>query len=340
MVNIAVKRLMILLLIATAFLLLRLFLQRNHEEQISIDSEKIKLKFFAGIFSYLTFRDRRDAMRATWLQYCKKDPETVCSFLLDGLDNEGDEIAAEKMIKVEEESNLNKDMVVLETFTGFNFAYRLYKGMEYAYDKYDFDFFVRIDDDQYLCFDRLVYELPYRKKETNMIWGYMHCKENATRVDEGIMIFGRDLFDLLMERFNTLLCHKIGGQAVGLWMMELQKTKEITFFQDTRIYYELASYNENIMSKTEICHEYLSLHGAYPNEMATLHGKYENEKNTNKKPYEVIPVSKQCIYSTKVFDLHQFHHKWFAEPVPCSEKPIWNDIKVYPGREKNRIVVE
>lgn len=148
--------------------------------QENIHVKKTKVDLFTAIFSYFTFNDRRTAIRTTWMDYCQKSSHSICKFVIDALDNEGKNISKKKIHKIEAEADLYKDLIILETFSGTNFAYRLYMLLKWVYDRYNFDFFLRIDDDQYLCFDRLLYELPYRKEQL-LIWGHMHCIEGKNK---------------------------------------------------------------------------------------------------------------------------------------------------------------
>jgi len=298
------------------------------------ETKSDKLMLFTAIFSALTYENRRNAIRTTWLKDCKKHPKAVCKFIIDALDVEGQNIT--KRTKITKESNLNKDLIVLETYAGVNFGYRFYKLMKWVYERYDLDFLLRIDDDQYLCFDRLVYELPHRKKEIPIVWGFMHCVKSAVRIDEGFMIISRSLFDIFMEKYDTLVCHKLGDQAIALWLVEIQKSTNVTFFQDSRIYHEEASYSDEIKNTTNICNKYLSLHGTYHKEMKMFHEKFEEDYN---KSYVITPITKKCTLSTKTFNFSYFKGRWFGTTKPCRDKPLWNKDKVFLSRERNQSVV-
>lgn len=335
------KKIFFLLLLASClvitftYVLLSYTSEKQYKPLFQKIRNKSKLQLFTGIFSYITFLDRRNGIRASWLKDCQTYSQiAVCKFIIDGLDMNGKSISFEKQRQINEEDRHFKDIVVLESFAGHNFAYRFYKLMEWAYDRYDFDFFIRIDDDQFLCFDRLVYELPYRKKSP-LIWGYMHCKESRVWIDEGFMIISRPLFDMLMNRYDTLLCHKWGDQAMAIWLVELQKSANIKFFGDSRIFHQVAAYSNIIKSKQDICHDYLSLHGTYSKEMVLFYKKYEKERNNNKQMYTIPPVTNTCRWSTKTFNTSLFPGKWFAIPKLCKNKPIWSNDNLLVGRERN-----
>lgn len=145
------------------------------EKTIKINREEQPALFIA-IMSYITFIERRDSIRNSWLKDCSNPHFVTCKFVTDGFTVQGKPIANETRLKLEEESKKNGgDLAVIDSASGRNFAVRLLMTMEYAKDNFDFDFFLRIDDDHYLCLDRLLGELPYRPKE-RLYWGYMHCQ--------------------------------------------------------------------------------------------------------------------------------------------------------------------
>ena len=145
------------------------------EKTIKINREEQPALFIA-IMSSITFIERRDSIRNSWLKDCSNPHFVTCKFVTDGFTVQGKPIANETRLKLEEESKKNGgDLAVIDSASGRNFAVRLLMTMEYAKDNFDFDFFLRIDDDHYLCLDRLLGELPYRPKE-RLYWGYMHCQ--------------------------------------------------------------------------------------------------------------------------------------------------------------------
>ena len=123
------------------------------------------------------------------------------------------------------------------------FTERLLQTMEWSYGRYQFDFFLRIDDDHFLCLDRLLYELNFRPKKA-LYWGFVHCRPKIVRVDEAWLILTRDLIEEVLDKRNTtLLCSPYGDQAVALWMGE--SSKNVTYFMD----------NQRIIHKSAVPHK-------------------------------------------------------------------------------------
>lgn len=196
---------------------------------------------------------------------------------------------------------------------------------------YEFDYFLRIDDDYFLCMNRLLLELPHRPKH-GMYWGYVHCRPNTARVDEGWMILSRDIITEALSKYNTtLLCHPFGDQAVALWIKESKLN--ITWFSDRRVVHSATAYANKRYRKENLCNRYLALHGTYQMEMllywifsksevVPLHRVSNNLKNTN---YEIprIPRIQDVCKTNLSFTTSAFYPHVRFEPKLCRDNPKW-----------------
>lgn len=211
--------------------------------------------------------------------------------------------------------------------------------MEWAFERHKFDFFLRIDDDHFLCLDRLLYELEFRPKQA-LYWGFVHCKPKIVRVDEAWLILTHDLVEEILDKRNntTLLCSPYGDQAVALWMME--SAKNITFFMDNeRIIHKSAGKDQRFLLNRDVCMRYLSLHGSYPRSMRQfwLSSHVLRERDPVSISYDINkiePFAKLCRHPP-VFDYKGFTPEYQFEPKPCSENPKWSvSKKPHVGREE------
>ena len=218
------------------------------------------------------------------------------------------------------------------------FAERLLQTMEWSYEKYQFDFFLRIDDDHFVCLDRLLYELNFRPKEA-LYWGFVHCRPKIVRVDEAWLILTRDLIEEVLDKRNTtLLCSPYGDQAVALWMSE--SSKNVTYFMDNqRIIHKSAGKNQKFFS-TDLCMKYLSLHGSYPRAMRQfwlVSSVFHRSAPGSTVSYDITdiePFEKLCPFSPQ-FDYRGFTREYQFEPKPCSENPKWHvSARRHVGREE------
>ena len=138
---------------------------------------------------------------------------------------------------------------------------------EYFTRYFEFDFFLRVDDDYFVCLDRLLKELPHRPKH-GLYWGWLHCdQEGMIRIDEGFMILTHDLLkEILDKRNTTLMCSMYGDQSVPLWMEDSRF--RVTWYPDnTRIEHRAEGYLKGEYASPEVCDTYIAVHRAYPKYM-------------------------------------------------------------------------
>lgn len=101
--------------------------------------------------------DRREGIRRTWMQDCAS-PEILCRFFTDSL---VDMSPNEKQVLVNESIRYG-DIEFMPIPKGYNFGRRILWLLEWSSKHYHFHFFLRMDDDYFLCVKRLLFELPFR----------------------------------------------------------------------------------------------------------------------------------------------------------------------------------
>ena len=213
---------------------------------------------------------------------------------------------------------------------GYNFAIRLVWILKWVKEHYKFEFFLRIDDDHFLCIDRLVRELPLRPRQS-LYWGYIHCRERIVRVDEGWMILTSDLVHEALAKLNTSLpCHPFGDQAVALWMID-SKYNVTYFYDNNRVINAATAYKTKDYLKPNICRKFLSLHGSYPKFMKAYWNITKLHYITHKPKNYSIPAipryESKCQYSNKIFDLNNFWPGLRFDAKPCKDEPTWSNSR-------------
>lgn len=203
--------------------------------------------------------------------------------------------------------------------------------MEWAQAKLKPKFFLRIDDDYFLCIEKLLHELTERPQQ-KLVWGSWHCdKPTAVFVDESFMLLTFDLVDLFMSfDEQTLLCHPFGDQQLALWLTNY--SVKFTGFHDVRLHHNPpASKSTKLKTMRNICEVYLGLHGTYPNEMRTFWSV------ANDGPKKIPKLS--SIYP--FFCRSRPHYKWDAmkeqyrfKPEYCAKNPRWTrEREAWEGRQ-------
>ena len=174
----AVNKMVVLLsfvIFSIFYLFCDIFGPREIQDVLMAEKKSTNLLLYVAIFSANRRTDRRAAIRKTWFRECRATAQAECRFFADKLDENGEKLPESALLPLRRESEENgDDIVLLDSPAGMNFAVRTIIVMEYLLNISNFEFLLRIDDDQFLCFDRLVKELPYRPKE-GLYWGYTHC---------------------------------------------------------------------------------------------------------------------------------------------------------------------
>ena len=77
-------------------------------------------------------------------------------------------------LSIEESKSNSNDTVLLKSFVGTNFGQRMYQLIYWLHKNYDFEYFLGLDDDHYVCLNKIMYELK-GKNEKNLYWGKQAC---------------------------------------------------------------------------------------------------------------------------------------------------------------------
>ena len=150
---------------------------KNKLYQTSISKQNPQrnpILMFIAIMSAPERVHRRNALRRSWLRQCKQH-NTSCHIFTDAQDMYGKRLPEEIYVSLQQEQFLHKDLIFTETPGGINFARRYLWIINWANERYKFDFLLRVDDDYFVCMDRLFLELPFRKTIKKLYWGHVHC---------------------------------------------------------------------------------------------------------------------------------------------------------------------
>ena len=215
--------------------------------------------------------------------------------------------------------------------------------LKYFTRLYNFDFFLRVDDDYFVCLQHLLAELPQRPT-TALWWGWIHCFHGIVRVDEGFTILTFDIIKESLDRLNTtLMCSALGDQAVALWVTS-SKLNVTYFYDNDRLLHSVPENEVRDYLVSGICDRYIGIHQAYPKYMYQYwrvmryddvkHKKKREKSIRNIHPVTAIPkFSKRCRLST-AFDWRGFRKTWSFEPKPCRNDPTWEkSTQEFLGRQ-------
>ena len=140
-----------------------------------LNSSRHSLLLFVGIYSAPRHLERRNAVRETWLTICKRTPYVLCRFVTDGQDVKGNALQGPVREKLESESRMHGDLLLAQSPGGVNFARRYLWLAQWVSERYDFQYLLRVDDDYFICFEKLLKEIKYHRPLRKLVWIWLSC---------------------------------------------------------------------------------------------------------------------------------------------------------------------
>lgn len=144
------------------------------------DDVRTAVLLFVGIYSAPIHADRRNAVRETWMTQCKRSKKAACWFITDGKDTKGRPLQVSVKMRLENESRLQGDLLFAQSPGGVNFARRYLWMAQWASERYNFQYLLRVDDDYFICFERLLLELEFHRPKRAFRWGWLHCRRGKS----------------------------------------------------------------------------------------------------------------------------------------------------------------
>ena len=153
-----------------------------------------------------------------------------CIFVTDRLD-----FADALFSKLINEQLTYRDIHFQNINGGFLFGIRFIYHLVYAMLNYKFHYILRVDDDYFLCFDKILYELP-KSPIPRFHWGWVHQTSSVVRPDESINMFSYDVIRrYLLQDVNSFYYHPLGRQLIAIWTSILGINN--LFRHDKRLFY-------------------------------------------------------------------------------------------------------
>ena len=231
-------------------------------------------------------------------------------------------------------------MVLLPTRRGYFFSHRILHAVFWAYKRFDFKFFLRMDDDYFVCLDNLLKDIQHRQQEKFLYWGYMHCiQRGQVRIDEGFLILQVDLVREIIKRNKSLCCHPFGDQAVAMWVNGVDKEgTKVTYFADNqRVVHRRKNMRE---FNPGFCDSVIGIHESYPKQMFQYWNITKRQKLTPSfyKHHVVEEYQNYCKYPKRLDWKAFLMTFWGHKPKPCwSPGVLWpqlSSFKYHGGRKE------
>lgn len=247
---------------------------------------------FLLVIAIISIRpERRQAIRDSWLKW--GDNRVVVRFFTETpkTGDQRDEIAH----SLAEESALHGDLVMLDIDNGMNFAVKLVSAMRFMSKQYSFDFFLRLDDDYFLCLKRLLNELEAINVEASVqnpiFAGHRYCMKFGSRIDEAYILLSSSIVQRILST-PDLECGGHAGITAGWWLKvggQLNKYGDVRWVHDPRLdhfgtLWKYESNNGTSKSKFHlVCETNIGVHHSYENEQAVLWEAAENADDAEAK---------------------------------------------------------
>jgi len=210
-------------------------------------------------------------------------------------------------------------MVLQPLKGGKEFGLRFLHQIRWTFSRFNFTYFLRADDDYFICLDRLKHELPYRPRR-NLVWGYFYCKKDLVYVDEAWMVFTRDVIDkFLSQNQSTMLCHPHADQQIAIWLNDIPSR---VYFDDRRLHHHPRAFHSKAFENAvNVCDHYLGIHGAYQHLMSKFHRTSKDGAKLGMIP-EIKDYKSSCPHWGFKWTEMGGHYK--HEPKPCSQNHDWS----------------
>lgn len=274
--------------------------QRHQEPETELPGASMLIPATVGkphallVIAVVSIRpDRRAAIRESWLAWA--DKRVVLRFFTEAPDKDQLDSQA-TATALAQESAAHGDLVVLDIDRGMNFALKLLSSMRYLTDRYTFDYFLRLDDDYFICLHRLLDELEAMQKTLTEITtkegqavhpsasppmlyaGHRYCEQSATRIDEAYMLLSAALVQRVLST-PTLRCSAHAGISAGWWFTRGHKANrdgDVHWVHDPRLdhfgnwWKPVNKGGANHSAYASVCDKRMGVHHAYPERMAQL----------------------------------------------------------------------
>ena len=222
---------------------------------------------------------RRNALRQTWLSKVSELPVSY-HFLSDmNVEDELDVIGFEAIQKHGITKNIwnhRPTGEIKNPLQTYSFSLLNQHAMMFALEKYSFDFYLRIDDDSFLCLESLLDQLQHLPS-SQLYAGRWHRSPQNLRPDESFVLFSRDVVRYLAYPPLPFSHMFFGGLAFGKFLQpfELKRLDCSGLFSNLPLDPDI---------RNHFCSTHLSTHHVEPSDIFELFSKNDNSTRSLNSP--------------------------------------------------------
>ncbi|CAN0017086.1 unnamed protein product [Scytosiphon promiscuus] len=212
--------------------------------------------------------DRRDAVRESWKKWGDERVEIRFFTEAPPRDDPDAEVAAAALGN---ETATHGDLVVMDIEPGMNFALKLLWSMRWMSERFTFDFFLRLDDDYFLCLERLLNELDAAlavvEHPVNIYAGHRYCQRSGqVRIDEAYLLLSAPLVARTLAT-SDLRCGGHGGVTAAWWFTKgnvLNRLGDVEWVNDFRLDHDGRLFRSGSSKRfADVCLTHMGVHHAY-----------------------------------------------------------------------------
>ena len=182
-----------------------------------------------------------------------------------------------------------------------------------------------MDDDYFLCLDKLKSELYHSPRKT-LVWGSFHCgSKNIIYVDEAWILFSEDVIErFLSQDPRSVVCHPHSDQQIAFWLSSLyDKKTSLIEFDDRRLHhYPPARELEKFKNFPRVCNKYLGVHGSSPDMIRNFGADSGDRRALITRSLKLTRIAETC-HLPNVFNISEIRGMYKFELRPCVENPRW-----------------
>jgi len=177
-----------------------------------------------------------------------------------------------------------------------NFGFRGRFQMDWAREHADFKYFLRVDEDGYLCVSALLQDLNKMPRE-KLLMGRFHCDFKKTRMDENFMLLSRDILEYFAQSWqaNTLPFHGDSTLAlnIGSQLSRLAKEESWTFRDEpNRIRWD------EEFELVDACTRYFWMHHLNSTQIRNIHSTLHRVEHSSGHSYQHERIPRRIFNST------------------------------------------
>lgn len=151
--------------------------------------------------------------------------------------------------------------------------------MEWMSKHYDYDFFIKLDDDYFLCLARLLDELELMREKVNeeapyLYGGKGYCLPGKSRIDEAYLLMSSKLVRRVVD-IEELPCGGHAGKAAGWWFTPgnvANKEGDVRWVDDPRLDHNGIWWYKpkTALQHASVCNRRMGVHHTYVEDMAVM----------------------------------------------------------------------